>query len=48
MSLENNAASEWFPAQNKNDEEMPSDEKLNELEAPTDLEIPSEQVEEQD
>jgi len=34
MSLENSERAEWFPPQNKDDEEVPAEEKLSELEAP--------------
>jgi len=48
MSLENSERAEWFPPQNKDDEELPAEEKLSELEAPVELEIAPEQPEEQD
>jgi len=48
MSLENSERSAWFPPQNKDDEELPPEEKLIELEPPAGLEMPPEQPEEQD
>jgi len=51
MSLENSENSAWLPHESKNnDEEMPPDEKLDELESATDfeIEITPEQLEEQD
>ncbi len=49
MSLENSENSAWFLPQNKEDEEMPPEEKLNELESPANLEVEiPQQLEEQD
>ena len=48
MGLENNESAEWFPPQDKGDEELPPDEKLDELKSPTELEIRPEQIEEPD
>jgi len=50
MSLENDESTVWFPPQNKGDEELPTDEKLNELKSPPELEIemPLGQLEEQE
>jgi len=50
MSLENDESTVWFPPQNKRDEELPTDEKLNELESPPELELemPLGQLEEQE
>ena len=50
MSLENDESTVWFPPQNKGDEELPTEEKLNELESPPELELemPLGQLEEQE
>jgi len=50
MSLENNEHSAWLPSEPKDDEELPPDEKLDELESAADSEpeIVPDQLEEQD